>query len=1039
VSSNDFDGPYRPAGGRGADDNSGGARNAGGSGAQGAGRHIAARNGDATRGGYPRGNGKGDGKYPEPEGWGEDGFWRDSGIDSDYETGLNRPVRTDRNGPPGSGGYSYWSDGKGWQNSQGNGSADVVAQRGAGGDTGQATRVQHGAGPGAGGGYGPPGGGPGYGGGDPTAVYGNGPRGTGYGPTGAGGPGGPGRGRGPGGPRRPGGPGRGGGIGRGKNGKIKGSWWRHWTWKKALAVLGSGAALFILLLVVGYEYEYDSTQIPTQELVADTYQNSTVYYSDGKTPIGTFAILDRQILTWNQIPKDVDNAVMAAEDRSFMTEGGISPTGILRAAWDDITGTGGNLAGGSTITQEFVRQYYAGIGTQQTLSRKIKEVFVAEKISKEKSKEWILTNYLNTIYLGDNAYGVAAAAQTYFGVPASKLTVAQAAVIAAIIQQPTNFPQPQFRSDLIARWHYVLDGMVKMGKLTQAQANSEKFPKLLTDSGTRQQGTASSSDPWAPYIMNVVANELEDVDHLSLNQLETGGYKIVTTISRPMEVKLYDAVNENVKLIHEEGFKLPSYALIGAELQNPSNGSIVAMYPGQGQNMSAAECKVHDCDLNTAVYAREQVGSSFKPFVLSAAVNEGMNVKTSILNASPQLWVPPDSDPLMLSATSAAAAVPEAYPVHNDDYEVIAGSGPGGATSVQNALAQSSNTAFTDLAHRVGTKNIVQMAGNMGVNLSPYSEGGSGLPSYIGEVGMALGIAPMTVNEQDTMLSTIDDNGTYHSAHIIDWYKASGGPVQHAIVTTREVLTPDLDSQVQYAMSATTVDGTGTAAAMSDGRPIIGKTGTTTNAKSAFFIGAIPQYALTVGIFTQQQNNTSTESLTTLGGGGFGGTWPAAIWHTFAESAFAQLPVKQFQTPVFTGAKWVQVHLQPKKKPKKHQKPGTGPCAHLPFGCPTTPGHGHTKGPGPGPTHSPNPRVTPTIPTQSASSTPTVSDTPTSTLPATSTATSTSTPPAGGATGVLTANAAQAGLALGGILTVLPGSLVWSRVSRRRRRPGTRR
>jgi membrane peptidoglycan carboxypeptidase len=1006
VSINDFDGPYRPAGGRGAD-------------------------------------GK-DGKYPEPEGWGDDGFWRDSGIDSDYETGLNSAVRTDRNGPRGNGGYSYWADGKGWQSSAGDSIAqgnippgDIPRGRGAGSGgaaRGDATRADYGAqagGPGATASYGPPGGGQGYyGGGDPTAAYGNGP-GNGFGPSGpsgprgAGGRGGPGRGgrggRGPG----PGGPGR--------RGRIKGSWWRRWTWRKALALAGSAFVLGFLLLIGAYEYEYNSTQIPTQELVANTYQNSTVYYSDGKTPIGTFAIVNRQILSWNQIPAVMDDAVMAAEDRSFMTEGGVSPTGIVRAAWDDLTGSGGSLSGGSTITQEFVRQYYAGIGTEQTLTRKIKEAFVAMKISKEKSKQWILTNYLNTIYLGDNSYGVAAAAQTYFGVPVSKLTVAQAAVIAAIIQQPTNYPQPQFRQDLISRWHYVLDGMVKMGDLSQASADSMKFPKLLTDSATQQQGVSSSSDPWAPYIMNVVANELEGVDHLTQAQLETGGYKIVTTISRSMEVQLYSAVATNVRLIRQEGFTLPYYALIGAELQNPANGAIVAMYPGRGQNMPAAQCGKYDCDLNTAVYAREQVGSSFKPFVLSTAVNEGMNVKTSILNASPRLWVPPDTDPMSLSATSAAKAVAGAYAVHNDGFEVIGGAG--GATTVQNALAQSSNTAFTDLAHRAGTESIIQMAGNMGVNLSPYANGGSGLPSYRGEVGMALGIAPMTVNEQTTMLSTIDDNGTYHSAHIIDWYQAPGGPVKHAIVTTRVVLSPALDSQVQYAMEATTVDGTGTAAAMSDGRPIIGKTGTTTNAKSAFFIGAIPQYALAVGIFTQSQNPSSSESLTTLGGGGFGGTWPAAIWHTFAENVFLHLPAENFQQPVFTGSKWNQVGNLPKKKKKKPPTHGCPAQFRIPVGCPTTqpPGHGH--GHGGGPTPNPTPTVTQTTPT----STPTPTITTTSSGTATPTTSSTG-KPHGGA-GAATASGVQAGLALGGILSVLPGSLLWARASQRRRRrgPGTRR
>jgi membrane peptidoglycan carboxypeptidase len=1035
VSSNDFDGPYGSAGGRGAEDQPGGGRaiGAGGSGAAGAGRHSAGRNGPDANG--KDANGK-DGKYPEPEGWGNDGFWRDSGIDSDYETGLNKAVRTDRNGPQGNGGYSYWADGKGWQNSEGNAPAKrnwTGSRRAARND---ATRTDYGAGAGAAAGfgaaasYGPPGGGQGYYGGDPTAAYGNGfgpPGPRGGGPGGLGGPGRGGRG--------PGGPGRRGGAGRGR-GKIKGSWWRHWTWKKALA-LASGAFVLVFALIIGaYEYEYDSTQIPTQELVANTYQNSTVYYSDGKTPIGTYAIVDRQILSWNQIPAVVDDAVMAAEDRSFMTEGGISPTGIARAAWDDLTGSGGSLSGGSTITQEFVRQYYAGIGTEQTISRKIKEAFVAMKISKEKSKQWILTNYLNTIYLGDNSYGVAAAAQTYFGVPVSKLTIAQAAVIAAIIQQPTNYPLPQYRKDLIARWHdEVLDGMVKMGDLSQTAADTMKFPKLLTDSGTQQQGMASSSDPWAPYIMNVVANELEGVDHLTQTQLETGGYKIVTTISRPMEVQLYSAVETNVKLIRQEGYTLPYYALIGAELQNPGNGAIVAMYPGRGQNMPASQCKEYDCDLNTAVYAREQVGSSFKPFVLSTAVSEGMNVKTSILNASPQLWVPPDYPPyqMMLSATSAAKAVSSAYPVHNDGYEVIGGAG--GATTVQNALAQSSNTAFTDLAHRAGTESIIQMAGNMGVNLLPYADGGSGLPSYRDEVGMALGIAPMTVNEQDTMLSTIADNGTYHSAHIIDWYQAAGGPVQRGVVTTRVVLSPQLDSQVQYAMSATTVDGTGTAAAMSDGRQIIGKTGTTTNSKSAFFIGAIPQYALSVGIFTESQNPNSPQTLTALGGGGFGGTWPAAIWHTFAENVFLRLPAENFQQPIFTGQKWNQVGNLPKKKKKTPKKPTHG-CLQirLPVGCPTQPpGHGHTPTPNPTHTfHTPPPTHTQTPP-------PTPTNTGSGTATPTGTATTSTPTPA--AAGVATANGVQAGLALGGILSVLPGSLLWVRASarRRRRRPGTRR
>jgi membrane peptidoglycan carboxypeptidase len=916
--------------------------------------------------GSARGRGANAGKYPEPEGWGSDGFWRDRSIDSDYETGTSAAVR-----PAGRGrlrrsipGYSYWADGKGWRNSPGAGSTG--RRPGA-----HAMRAAASAGPG--GQYGP--------GDQPTARYGAGAGPYDYGPPRPGGPGGPGgpgrggygRGRGPGGPRGPYGP--------GWRGKRKGSWWRHWTWKKAAAIVASGFAVFALLLVGAYYYASNSATVPTQLAANVLSQNSTVYYSDGKTVIGTIGPVNRQLLTYSQIPKQVQDAVLAAEDRGFWTEGGISPTGILRAAYDDLTSSGGNLSGGSTITQEFVRQYYSNIGTQQTVSRKIKEIFIAQKLAKTKSKQWILTSYLNTIFLGDNSYGVAAAAQTYFGVPVNRLTVAQAAVIAAIIQQPSNFPLQQYRSSLVTRWHYVLDGMVGMGDITQNQADTMKFPAMLTDqktTATKQQavGTTSSKDPWAPYIMNTVYNEITGVEKVPVSQLETGGLRIVTTISRPKEVALYRAVNENIKAIKASGFSLPYYALIGAELQNPNSGAIVAIYPGRGQNMTPQQCKKYDCDLNTAIYAREQVGSSFKPYVLATAVSEGMNVQTSILNASPTLYVPPDTDPLVLSTTDEAKKMPSSFKVSNDAGETIAGSKAGGATTVQNALAQSSNTAYTDLAHRAGTESIIQMAGKMGVNLEGFPNG-SNLINLKGQVGMALGTASLTVNEQATMLSTIANGGMYHQAHLIQSYQAPEGAVQRPRVTQTQVLTADLASQVQYAMEATTVDGTGTAASLGPNRPIIGKTGTTTNSKSAFFIGAIPQYTLAVGIFTEQQNPKSPETLTSLGGGGFGGTWPAAIWHTFMSEEFSNLPIQQFLNPIFSGQKWDQVGKLPVKKKRspcttQNQQSGFGGII-----CPgAPPGRGRgNRTPSPFPS---SPTGLPTFPTGTPTVTPT-SPTPTPT------------------------------------------------------------
>ena len=233
--------------------------------------------------------------------------------------------------------------------------------------------------------------------------------------------------------------------------------------------------------------------------------------------------------------------MLAAEDRNFWTEGGISPTGIVRAAYEDTTGSDGSLQGGSTITQEFVRQYYQGIGTQQTLSRKFKEIFVAMKVAKEKSKQWILDNYLNTIYLGNGAYGVAAAAQTYFDIRrTTKLTTAQDAVIAAIIQQPSTYPLQPYHAQLVARWHVVLNDMVQMGDLTAQQAAAMKFP-APGDHVPQSFG----KDVWDPYVMNMVNNELIDVYHFSQSQIDDGGYTIRTTIDDAKMQQLYHAVIQN--------------------------------------------------------------------------------------------------------------------------------------------------------------------------------------------------------------------------------------------------------------------------------------------------------------------------------------------------------------------------------------------------------------------------------------------------------------------------------------------------------------
>ena len=488
-----------------------------------------------------------------------------------------------------------------------------------------------------------------------------------------------------------------------------------------LGVIGA----FIMLGAVVVAIAYEETPVPTEAMAATGYAQSVVYSSNG-TLIGRFGTTDRQMLPYNEIPQNIINAVLAAEDRHFWTEGGISPTAIVRAAFADLTGNDSSLQGGSTITQQFVRNYYQGIGTQQTLSRKIKEIFVAMKVAKEKSKQWILANYLNTIYLGNGAYGVQAAAETYFNKPVGQLSVAQDAVIAALIQQPSTYPLPQYRPELTARWHYVIDGMVQMGNLTAAKAAALKFP-VPGDHVPQSVG----SDVWDPYVLNMVRTELKQVYHFSEAQIDDGGYVIKTSISDAKMAALYQAVSQNEAQINADSAEYPfrDYMHVGAVLENPATGQIQALYPGPGfpgsksnqtgPVLTAHECSVTrmDCQWNMATHNREQVGSSFKPYILATAVKQGMNVQTSTLDGFNNLYIPPDSEPTAYPSTALPAdSSGWSKLVSNDD------AGENGPFTPQMAMAESINTAYSDLWHVVAggaatvANNVAQIAQAFGVD-----------------------------------------------------------------------------------------------------------------------------------------------------------------------------------------------------------------------------------------------------------------------------------------------------------------------------------
>ena len=376
-----------------------------------------------------------------------------------------------------------------------------------------------------------------------------------------------------------------------------------------------------------------------------------------------------------------------------------------------------------------------------------------------------------------------------------------------------------------------------------------------------------------------------------------------------------------------------------AVLEDPSSGAIQAVYAGPGyigqkyngtgKVITRKLCAKIACEWNMAVQNREQVGSSFKPYVLAAAVKAGMNVQTSTLNGFNNLYIAPDNQPMTYSTTAQTAG---SYLVHNDSRS------ENGPYTPQIAMAVSINTAYADLWHRVGGKAVANMAQQFGVNTDAAC-----ITAMCGktlamqdEAGVALGQASLTVVEQATMLATIDNGGVYHSAHIIasiGQNSQNSAPPIAIKVTSYPVFSPDPTankneaSQVQYAMSKDDAPyGTAPGAGMSNGQEIIAKTGTTNSAQSAFFIGAIPSQAMAVALFTNQQGK-GDQTLDLLGGlsqGGMGGTWPASIWHTYAENMFVPLGVEPFPAPVFTGQTWNQVPPNLRNVGKKHKKHDNG-------------------------------------------------------------------------------------------------------------------
>jgi membrane peptidoglycan carboxypeptidase len=848
-----------------------------------------------------------------------------------------------------------------------------------------------------------------------------------------------------------------------KNWLLYGNWWRHWTWKKVLAVLGGAFAAFILLCIGAFFLMYSMTKIPTAETEAASWQSSNVYLGNGQL-LGTFSNggQTRELLTAGEVPKVMTEAMTAAEDRNFYHEGGISVTGLLRAAYDDVF-HGGNQ-GASTITMQYAKNAYAGVNTGQNISTELKEVFIAMKLAHVETKQWVMTSYLNTVPFGGETYGLAAAAENYFNVDLAKkgatLSVSQAAMLAAMPNAPGFFDPVKGSgigyTKLVQRWKYVLGNMVKDGNITRQQANAQKFPKITP-------GTIGTPTGVKGYLYDMVEQELTAPRSfggygLTPHQLDTGGYKITTTFQLGKIRQLSRSVKWGTGEIKAlSGTSMPGYDWIGSVLEDVKTGAIIAIdggpgLPGTEKQYKACVRTDVSCYQNRAEEP-EEVGSSFKPYVLATAVSEGMSVFSSKLMGYEPLAIPyaaegssPSQSQIALMKSSVFKG-PGGQSLAQDNqvifyngvvYKVFnePGENYGRPLPVNEATALSSDAAFEDLAHRAGINSIIAMARKLGVGQNPFNQncvfrgavtvadmkgcsdlyGPNGLYANFstnsklckkdtcGSPQITYGESPLTPIEQASTFATFADGGMYHSPHVIasvvhDGKKLKSDVLHHQVLNSAQA------ADVDWALSFDNNYSGGTANGSVSFRRggIIAKTGTLgtgASANTAWFVGATPrQYSLSVALYTEAGNGTS-ETLNNLPatggqtGGEFGGAWPASIWNNYMFAIDGSGPyqaVDQYFPRVYQGfVPWIQV-TQIKHKAKACQ---FGFLQRKNCQCPgqNGNGNGHQCGNQP-PGHCPP--LDPTCSNNGGSPSPTVSPSPS---PTPSPSPSPSGQPSGGAT-----------------------------------------
>jgi membrane peptidoglycan carboxypeptidase len=620
-----------------------------------------------------------------------------------------------------------------------------------------------------------------------------------------------------------------------------------WLRGRSARLLLKITGLLFLVGITAFTIAYATTEIPDPKEYVNS-QATIIQYSNGDE-IGRIGAQNRTIIPLAKIPQDLRRAVLAAEDKSFYSQGAFNPIAILRGAINTALGRG--LQGGSTITQQYAKTAF--LTADRTIQRKVIELIISIKLENQLSKDQIFENYLNSIYFGRGAYGVETGAQVYFGKSVDQLSLRQSAVLASILRSP-GYYDPFYREGnkerLDNRYKYVLNNMVDEGWLDKERAETfkEKTPKVRPRLSTGQLAGNKG------HLIEAVKKELNSLGFAD-EELMVGGLVVQTTLEKEAQVAA------EVAVFNQAPKKAPENLHIGLISIRPGTGEIVAMFGGKDYLAR---------QLNDATQGITQAGSTFKAFALIAALEQGISLATVWNGDGPKTY---------------DDFIGRPYEVSN-----YGGKSFGDVTLLR-ATATSINTIFVPLGIKVGVDRVISAARRAGI---PETVAMVPTPSVV------LGVASPRVIDVANAFATFAANGVRAKPFLVKEVLGSNkGVLYQARVESEQVFDESVMADLNYALGEVVRSGTASSALRGFGRPAAGKTGTSQENASAWFTGYTPQLSTAIAFF----RDDATQSLNGIGGlnSVTGGSFPARIWNEYMKAALKGQPKMKFAKPAFIG------------------------------------------------------------------------------------------------------------------------------------------